>query len=309
MTVPKYPPQLSSSAWTRAKGVGDAKIETRVGPLLKAAEAHYKTIKWSVFDTKKVFPAGALAQVLQLAAVAAENEYTNKVRGLAQKVKRVAKAAEQAEGKLRTGKASAKLVAYAKSVATAAQQYGDQVLALKVDVAQMKKFANTPLVEALVGGAWFDQLERITIHNNATLRKWVTSKELAISPADFTPNAELADAQERFGEELGIFRTALEKVKGLRHSRMEVPAAKKLLIGYWHHVGDAFLAMKPGMQGIQREWGVTFNGLAGGREKADAWKARYRAAHALNAQVEQLLFNAEPDINELDEAIDQLSLR
>lgn len=305
MPVPKFPSQLSSTSWAIAKGT--SKVTTGVGPQLKANEARYKAIKWSLFDAKKLMTPGKPADQLLAAANAAEMEYTTKVKVLANMVGKTATLAKAAQNKLTQAKAPAKLIAHSKAVEDAALDYAAALNTLKLEVAQMKKFAGTPVVESIIGAAWFDRLESITVHNNSALAKWISSPQLAISPADDQPSDELADVQQRFAQELGIFKAALAKLKPMRRSRMEVKAAKKLLIGYWRHAADAYLAMKPGMQGLQREWGVTFTRLAGGAERANAWKRKYKAADTLNSQVERLMFDAEPAINECDERIDELS--
>jgi hypothetical protein len=304
--APKYPDILTTKSWSKAKGVLGAKIKTGIGDDLKVAEADYKRIDWTKLSPKDALSRGSTMKDIELAIMAGQNEYNTKVKNLIAVVGRIANKADKAQETYKAKKAPAALIAHTTKLETAARLFSAQLQTTRADLDEIKRIASNPTVEATIGTEWYNRLERITVHNHSVLANFVKNPDLAISPADGKKSRDLADVQRRFGVELATFKKAIADLKAMKDRRMELKVAKTLVIKTWRQASDAYLVMKPGMQGIQREWGVTFTQLAKTKEAAEAWQKKYPTAESLNKGVESLLFQAEPDINALDEAVDKL---
>ena len=306
MAIPKYPEILTTKSWSKAKGLLAANIETKIGEDLKVAEADYKRIDWTKFSPKDALTRGSSLQAINLAILAGQNEYNIKVKNLIAVAGRIANKADRAQATFKAKKASPKLIEHTAKLETAARLFAAQLTMTKDELEEFKRIASNPTVEATIGTEWYNLLDRLTVGNHSVLANFVKHPDLSISPANGKKSKELADVQRRFGVELLAFRKAIADLKAMKDRRMELKVAKVLVIKKWREASDAFLVMKPGMQGIQREWGVTFTQLAKTKQAAEAWQKAHPAAESLNKGVESLLFQAEPVVNELDEAVDKL---
>jgi hypothetical protein len=161
-------------------------------------------------------------------------------------------------------------------------------------------------VEDAVGEAWFENLARVNFYRNADVLEWCRTMELAISADDGQMDSEIEQILSSASKEIQLFKDVAAKLQAARDKRFEKRAAIKNVAKLWRQASDAFFVMKPGVMGLHRAVAVRQNQLAGSKEKYQTWERAHRDALTLHKKVERILFDAEPQINALDEHIDQI---
>jgi hypothetical protein len=306
MAIPTYPVILTQADWNKKKGLF-AKMagETGLGALMLQTETLYKAVDWDKFDVRKVLAGGATGSQAQGGYMDAYNEFTKKVKPLADKIGELEAKAGTVETTFRNSKKiPASSAAHVTKIKTAAKLFEAQALAVKGELEAFNKAAALPTVEDSVGADWFNKLDRIKFYTNPQAIAWTTNKQLGLSAGDGKVNAKLTGIQADAKRELAAFKAAITQLKALKTQRLERKAAIKKAADAWHEAGDAFVVMKPGFMGIVRSWAVAQSDLAGSREKMTAWEKKYPAAMALHKQVERLVHEAEVLVNAQEDFID-----
>jgi hypothetical protein len=311
MAIPPYPVILTQSDWNKKKGLfAKAAGETGLGALMTECERQYKAVAWAKLDVRKALAGGATGGQAQQGYAEAYNEFTKKVKPLAAKVGELETKAIAAETKFRNTKTiPSSSTAHVTKVKEAAKLFEAQLLTVKAELDAFEKASALPTVEDSVGTEWFLKLNRIKFYTNTRVLAWTTNADLAISADDGKVNSELKQIQADAKAELAVFKDRVTKLNALKSKRLEKKAGIKQAATLWREASDAFLVMKPGIQGIVRSWAVTQNSLVGkdGRSKIEAWEHQHANAMALHKEVERILHQEEVLINPLDEHIDQIA--
>jgi hypothetical protein len=308
MAVPKYPDILTEAHWNKNKGLlAKAAGETGVGAQMKVVVAKFKEVKWEMFDVRTAMKGGATADEATLALQAAKGAYEKRVKPLIVEIDKLVKKADDAEKKFKAAKTVPKSSAeHAAKVSKAAELLSAQVKAVNGEFAAFEKVVASSTVEDAVGAAWFDRLARVTFYRNSDVVQWTKTLGLAVSADDGLIDSEVQDTLADAAKELEIFKASVAKLQAARDKRFERRAAIKNVAKLWQAASDSFLVMKPGIMGLHRAVAVRQNQLAGSKEKFLAWEKSVKTDLALHKKVERILFDAEPDINWLDEHIDQI---
>lgn len=310
MAIPQYPIILTQADWNKKKGLFAKAKETGLGALMTECERQYKAVAWNKLDVRKALAGGATGLQANEGYMDAYNEFMKKVKPLATKVGELEAKATTTETTFRTSKLiPSSSTAHVTKVKEAAKLFEAQLLMVKSELDAFNKAAVLPTVEDSVGSDWFLKLGRVKFYTNARVLAWTTNAELAISAGDGQVNGELKNIQEDAKKELAVFKDRIAKLNALKSKRLEKKAGIKQAATLWREASDAFLVMKPGIQGIVRSWAVTQNQLAGkdGKAKIDAWEHQHASAMALHKEVESILHQEETLINPLDEHIDQIA--
>jgi len=308
MAIPAYPVILTQADWTRKKGLFAKAKETGLGALMTECERQYKAVAWAKFDVRKVLAGGATGNQAQEGYMDAYNEFTKKVKPLADKVGELNAKAITTENTFRNSKLiPSSSTAQVTKIKEASKLFEAQLLTVKVELEAFHTAAAMPKVEDSVGEDWFLKLNRIKFYTNARVLAWTTNADLGISAGDGKVNSELKGIQADAKAELAVFKDRVTKLNALKAKRLEKKAGIKQAATLWREASDAFLVMKPGIQGIVRSWAVTQSHLAGSQQKMAAWEDQHKAAMALHKEVEQILHHEEVLINPLDEHIDEIA--
>jgi len=312
MAIPAYPVILTQADWNKKKGIM-AKLnvrETGLGALMADCERQYKAVAWDKLDVRKALAGGVTGAKAQEGYMAAYNEFTKKVKPLATKVGELQTKAGATETTFRNTKTiPSSTTAHVGKIKEAAKLFEAQLLTVKAELDAFEKASALPTVEDSVGAEWFLKLNRVKFYTNARVLAWTTNADLALSAADGKVNSELKQIQTDAKAELAVFKDRVTKLNALKSKRLEKKAGIKQAATLWREASDAFLVMKPGIQGIVRSWAVTQNSLVGkdGRSKIEAWEHEHANAMALHKEVERILHQEEVLINPLDEHIDQIA--
>lgn len=309
MAIPKYPAVLTEANWNKNKGLL-AKVagETGVGAQMKVVKARFDDVKWEMFDVRTALKGGATADEATLALSAAKGAYEKRVKPLIVEIDKLARKAEDAEKKFKAAKTIPKSsTEHAAKVKTAARLLSAQVKAVNGEFAAFEKVVSTATVEDAIGAAWFERLARVSFYKNTDVLEWTRTLELAISADDGRVDPEVQSTLADSAKEMQIFKNAVTKLLAARDKRFEKRAAIKNVAKLWREASDSFFVMKPGIMGLHRSVAVRQNQLAGSKEKFQLWEASRRDALVLHRKVERILFDEEPNINALDEHIDEIS--
>jgi hypothetical protein len=311
MAIPPYPVILTQADWNKKKGLfAKAAGETGLGALMTECERQYKAVAWTKLDVRKALAGGATGAQAQEGYMEAYNEFTKKVKPLATKVTELQTKAGVTETKFRNTKTiPSSSTAHVTKVKEAAKLFSAQLLTVKAELDAFQTAAAHPTVEDSVGTDWFLKLNRIKFYTNARVLAWTSNAELPISAEDGKVNSELKQIQTDAKAELAVFKDRVAKLNALKTKRLEKKAGIKQAATLWREASDAFLVMKPGIQGIVRSWAVTQNNLVGrdGRAKIETWERQHANAMALHKEVERILHQEEVLINPLDEHIDEIA--
>ena len=313
MAIPKYPPELTQAQWTRNKGlVAKASArDTGLGALMAQSETLYKAVDWDKFDVRKVLAGGATGAQAQEAYQAAYNEYAKKVKPLVAKVTELHNKSVIIEGQFKNSKTIPKTTtAYVTKIKDSSKLFAAQAETVKAELEAFQTAAAHPTVEDAVGMEWFLKLNRVNFYKNARVLAWTTNADLSLSAADNQPNSELKQLQTDAKEEINVFKDRVAKLNALKPKRFEKKSGIKQAATLWREASDAYLVMKPGLQGIIRTWSNTQSGFVrshGGQERMNAWTREHAAAFQLHQEVERILHEQEPLINSLDEHIDNIA--
>jgi len=308
MAIPAYPVILTQADWTKKKGLFAKAKETGLGALMTECERQYKAVAWVKFDVSKALAGGATGDQARTGYMEAYNEFAKKVKPLADKVGDLNAKAIATETTFRNSKLiPSSSTAHVTKIKDASKLFEAQLLAVKGELDAFQKVTALPTVEDSVGSAWFANLNKVKFYTNARVLAWTTNADLAISAGDGKVNSELKGIQADAKAELAVFKDRVTKLNALKSKRLEKKAGIKQAATLWREASDAFLVMKPGIQGIVRSWAVTQNHLAGSKEKITTWEQQHSAAMALHKEVEQILHHEEVLINPLDEHIDEIA--
>lgn len=312
MAKPLYPVILTQADWNKKKGLfaKAAVRETGLGALMQQCEALYKAVSWDKLDVSKALAGGATGDKAREGYGEAYNEFTKKVTPLAAKAKELENKAAATEITFRGKKTiPSSSTAHVGKVKEAAKLLNAQALAIKGELEAFTKVMQLPTVEESMEAAWFSKLNRLSSYKNTKVLAWTTNADLRLSVKDGKPNSALIDLQNDLKKEIAIVKDSVAKLNALKSKRLEKSVGYKQLADLWRQASDAFLPMKPGMQGIIRAWSVTQTQLAGsgGQHLVTAWETQHPAANTLHKAVERILHEEEVTVNALDEAVDKIA--
>lgn len=311
MPAPQLPTILTESDWSRNKGT-IAKIagETGIGAALQKVKQAFDAVKWERFDPELACRDARAPSDIDRALTELANEFRGKVEPLRAELAKAHDlanttatkfkankliAASSTEHVIKLGMAAAQLMAQLKALATPAQGF-----------AKAKEKLSVVLVDELVGAEWFQTLATLQFPRDADLKKWIEDPQMGLSMADGAKNSDLEGMQRRAGVELRRFVELATRLNSLKGKTVQRADGVGNFAKLWREASDCFYVMKPGLQGIHREWAVRQGQLDSqpkGRPTAEIAFKR-KDMEALHKRVEVLLFNEEVKMQKLDKIVD-----
>jgi hypothetical protein len=311
MPAPQLPTILTESDWSRNKGT-IAKIagETGIGAALQNVKRAFDAVNWNRFDPEQACQGARAPSDIDRALTELANEFRGKVEPLRGELAKVHDLANNTATKFKANKLiAASSTEHVLKLGMAAMQFMAQLKLLGTPApgfAKAKEKLSVVLVDELVGAEWFQTLATLQFPRDADLKKWIEDPQMSLSMADGAKNSNLENIQRRAGVELRRFvdiATRLNSLKGRTVQRSDgIGNFAKL----WREASDCFYVMKPGLQGIHREWAIRQGQLEAapkGRPTAEIAFKR-NDMEALHKRVEVLLFNEEVKMQKLDKIVD-----
>ncbi len=311
MPTPQLPAILTESDWDRNKGV-IAKLagETGIGAALKNVKRAFDAVDWKKFDPALACAGAAAPSDVDRALNELASEYRGKVEPLRNELSKVHDLGNQIATKFKSNKLiPASSTEYVTKLASAAMMLMAQLKPLGTpspEFAKAKEKLSAVLVDELVTPSWFQTLSSLQFPRDPNLKKWIEDPMMGLSMADGSKNSDLADIQRRAGAELRRFVELATRLNGLKGKSVQRSDGARNFAALWREASDCFYVMKPGLQGIHREWAVKQGQLDNapkGRPTAEIAFKR-KEMEDLHKRVETLLFNEEVKMQALDKLVD-----
>ncbi len=312
MPAPQLPAILTESDWERNKGtIAKMAGETGIGAALKNVKRAYDAVDWKKFDAAIACKSADAPSDIDRALTELANEFRGKVEPLRNELAKVHDLGNKVATKFKSNKLiPSSSTEHVTKLAMAAMQLMAQLKVLSTpsaDFAKAKEKLSVVLVDELVTPAWFQTLSSLQFPRDADLKKWIEDGMMGLSMADGSKNSELADIQRRAGAELRRFVELATRLNGLKGKTVQRADGARNFAKLWREASDCFYVMKPGLQGIHREWAIKQGELdraPKGRPTAEIAFKR-KEMEDLHKRVETLLFNEEVKMQKLDQLVDE----
>lgn len=311
MPAPQLPAILTESDWDRNKGtIAKMAGETGIGAALKNVKRTFDAVDFKKFDPALACKGAIAPSDIDRAVNELANEFRSKVEPLRAELAKTHDLGNQIATKFKSNKLiPSSSTEHVLKLAAAAMQFMAQLKTLSTpspEFAKAKEKLSVVLVDDLVTAEWFQTLSSLQFPRDADLKKWIEDPQMGLSMADGSKNSDLAEIQRRAGAELRRFVELATRLNGLKGKTVQREDGARNFAKLWREASDCFYVMKPGLQGIHREWAVKQGQLDNapkGRPTAEIAFKR-KDMEALHKRVETLLFNEEVKMQKLDKLVD-----
>lgn len=314
----EYPAKLSPAYWDKHKGaVAKMAGKTGVGEALKALVKKYEGVNWSVIDPTTGISRAKTAEELAKYKKAAQEEYYGAGESFYKEIEKARKVLDDVHDKFTKNKLipqkSTDLVGdmlnEIKSLDLNFKKLSVDFKQFDVALSKLGQGAGEeelPL-EDYFGSSWFNLLEKFKWHKNANVVAFCSNKIMTLSAKDGQPSAELTRLQSAALSELKVFVTNHGALTAARKKPFKKKAAVQFVKKHYYELSSSMMVMKPGMQGIIREWAVKQSDLAGTKEVLASYQNSKTGTAAMLIQkaCEQLLVQEEVAMNKLEEVVDR----